>query len=139
MTSTGTVKQSTQSWRALVVDDNVDSANMIAAILQHYGHQTIVAYSAESALEMAIEYQPDFMVLDIGLPGMDGYEVARRLHQIPELKDMKLIAATGYGQDSDRQRSEEAGIDYHLVKPIDPENLQAVLELLGRTPRSEKE
>jgi two-component system CheB/CheR fusion protein len=138
MTSTGTSKQAAQGWRMLVVDDNVDAANMIAMTLQLFGHQTETVYSAQSALEMAVEYRPDFVVLDIGLPGMDGYEVARRLRQIPELKDTRLIAATGYGQDADRQRSEEAGFDYHLVKPIDPEKLQAVLELLGRQPRSSK-
>jgi PAS domain S-box-containing protein len=136
MTSTGTAKQAAQGWRVLVVDDNVDAANMIAMMLRLYGHQAETGYSAKSALEMAVEYRPDFVVLDIGLPGMDGYEVARRLRQIPELKDTPLIAATGYGQDADRQRSEEAGFDYHLVKPIDPEKLQTVLELLGRLPRS---
>src|SRR5262245_51134002 len=138
MTSTGTTKQAAQGWRILVVDDNVDAANMIAMMLQLYGHQAETVYSAKSALEMAVEYRPDFVVLDIGLPGMDGYEVARRLRQTPELRDTPLIAATGYGQDADRQRSEEAGFDYHLVKPIDPEKLQTVLELLGRLPRSAK-
>jgi PAS domain S-box-containing protein len=138
MTSTVSAKQAARAWRILVADDNVDAANMIAMMLQHFGHQTETVYSAQSALEMAVEYQPDFVVLDIGLPGMDGYEVARRLRRIPELKDTRLIAATGYGQDTDRQRSEEAGFDYHLVKPIDPEKLQTVLELLGRLPRSAK-
>jgi PAS domain S-box-containing protein len=138
MASTGTAKQAAQGWRILVVDDNVDAANMMAMMLQIYGHQAETVYSAKSALEMAVEYRPDFVVLDIGLPGMDGYEVARRLRQIHELKDTRLIAATGYGQDADRQRSEEAGFDYHLVKPIDPEKLQTVLELLGRLPRSAK-
>jgi signal transduction histidine kinase/CheY-like chemotaxis protein len=135
---TGTAKQAARGWRVLVVDDNVDAANMIAMVLQHYGHQTETVYSAQSALETAVEYRPDFVVLDIGLPGMDGYEVARRLRQIPELKDTRLIAATGYGQDADRQRSKEAGFDYHLVKPIDPEKLQTVLELLGRQPHAAK-
>jgi two-component system CheB/CheR fusion protein len=138
MTSAGTAKRPEQGWRVLVVDDNVDAANMIAMVLQHFGHQTETVYSAQSALEMAVEYRPDFVVLDIGLPGMDGYEVARRLRQIPELKDTRLIAATGYGQDADRRRSEEAGFDHHMVKPIDPEKLQKVLELLGRQPRSAK-
>jgi PAS domain S-box-containing protein len=138
MASTGTAKRAAQGWRILVVDDNVDAANMIAMMLRLFGHQAETVYSAKSALEMAVEYRPDFVVLDIGLPGMDGYEVARRLRQIPELKDTPLIAATGYGQDADRQRSEDAGFDYHLVKPIDPEKLQTVLELLGRLPRSAK-
>jgi PAS domain S-box-containing protein len=136
--SAGTAKQAARRWRVLVVDDNVDAANMIAMMLQLYGHQTETVYSAQGALETAVEYRPDFVVLDIGLPGMDGYEVARRLRQIPELKDTRLIAATGYGQDADRQRSEEAGFDYHLVKPIDPEKLQTVLELLARQPHSAK-
>jgi PAS domain S-box-containing protein len=138
MTSGGTSKQAAQGWRVLVVDDNVDAANMIAMMLQHFGHQTETVYSAQSALEMAVKYHPDFVVLDIGLPGMDGYEVARRLRRIPELKDTRLIAATGYGQEADRQRSEEAGFDYHLVKPIDPQILQTALELPGRLPRSAK-
>jgi PAS domain S-box-containing protein len=138
LSSAVTAKQAARGWRILVADDNADAANMIAMMLQHFGHQTETVYSAQGALQMAVEYQPDFVVLDIGLPGMDGYEVARRLRQIPELKDMRLIAATGYGQDTDRQRSEEAGFDYHLVKPIDPEKLQTVLELLGRLPRSAK-
>jgi PAS domain S-box-containing protein len=137
-TSTGTAKQAARGWRVLVVDDNVDAANMIAMMLQLYGHQTETVYSAQRALEMAVEYRPDFVALDIGLPGMDGYEVARRLRQIPELKDTRLIAATGYGQDADRQRSEEAGFDYHLVKPIDPEKLEEVLELLSKHPHSAK-
>ncbi|MBO0727545.1 MAG: PAS domain S-box protein, partial [Blastocatellia bacterium] len=107
MTSTVAAKRAAEGWRILVVDDNVDAANMIAMMLQHYGHQTETVYSAQSALEMAVEYQPDFVVLDIGLPGMDGYEVARRLRRVPELKDTRLIAATGYGQDTDRQRSKE--------------------------------
>ena len=137
-TSAGTAKRAARDWRVLVVDDNVDAANMIAMMLQLFGHRTETVYSAQSALDMAVEYRPDFVVLDIGLPGMDGYEVARRLRQTPELKDIRLIAATGYGQDADRQRSEEAGFDYHLVKPIDPEKLQTVLEMLGRQPHSAK-
>jgi PAS domain S-box-containing protein len=137
-TSTATAKQAARDWRILVVDDNVDAANMIAMTLQLFGHQTETVYSAQSALETAVECRPDFVVLDIGLPGMDGYEVARRLRQIPQLKDTRLIAATGYGQDADRQRSEKAGFDYHLVKPIDPEKLQTVLEMLGRQTDSAK-
>ena len=136
MTSTETAQQTAQSWRVLVVDDKVDGADMVAAMMQMYGHQTRTAYSAQDALDIAVEYRPDFVVLDIGLPEMDGYEVARRLRQLPQLKDVRLIAATGYGRDSDRQLSQEAGFDYHLVKPIDPEKLQIVLEMLTKLPRS---
>src|SRR3569832_2008711 len=86
-----------QTWRVLVVDDNVDAADSTAAILGTSGHEVKVAYSAQTALEMAVEYQPDIMLLDIGLPGMDGYEVANQLRQTPELREMRLVAITGYG------------------------------------------
>ncbi len=132
MTSTEAAKPAVQTWRVLVVDDNIDGADMVATMLQMSGHQTRTAYSGQSALEMAGEYQPDFVVLDIGLPEMDGFEVARRLRQLPQLKDVRLIAATGYGRDSDRQRSKEAGFDYHLVKPIEPEALQKLLTLTAQ-------
>ena len=83
------------------------------------GNETRTAFTGQSALDMAVDYQPDFVVLDIGLPDMDSYEVARRLRQFPQLKNLRLIAATGYGQNSDRQRTKEVGFDYYLVKPID--------------------
>jgi PAS domain S-box-containing protein len=123
-------KRSAQSGRVLVVDDNTDAADSIAILLGAAGHDVRVAYSSNSALQMAVEYQPDIVLLDIGLPGMDGYEVARRLRQRAELRDTKLVALTGYGQDADRQRSQEAGFDYHLVKPVDAGTLQELLERL---------
>jgi CheY-like chemotaxis protein len=125
-----------QTWRVLVVDDNVDSADSTAAILRTSGHEVEVAYSAQKALEMAVEYQPDIMLLDIGLPDMDGYEVANHLRQTPELKEMRLIAITGYGQQSDRQRSREAGFDEHVVKPVDWRQLEELLAALMKRPRS---
>jgi hypothetical protein len=82
--------QPVQTWRVLVVDDNADSADSIAAILETSGHEVQVAHSAQQALEMAVEYQPDIMLLDIGLPDMDGYEVAKHLRQTPELREMRL-------------------------------------------------
>lgn len=100
-------------------------------------NETRTAFTGQSALDMAVDYQPDFVVLDIGLPDMDGYEVARRLRQFPQLKNLRLIAATGYGQNSDRQRTKEVGFDYHLVKPIDPDQLQLVLEMLAKLPLDE--
>jgi CheY-like chemotaxis protein len=130
--------QSTRAWRVLVVDDNVDSADSIASLLESSGHDVKVAYSAEKALEMAAEYQPEIMLLDIGLPEMDGYEVAKRLRQNPQLKDLRLIALTGYGQDSDRQRSRETGFDAHVVKPVDWRDLSELLaSLMKRQSRSE--
>jgi two-component system CheB/CheR fusion protein len=124
-----------QTWRVLVVDDNVDSADSIAAILGTSGHEVEIAYSAQKALEMAVEYQPDIMLLDIGLPGMDGYEVAKHLRQTPELKEMRLIAITGYGQESDRQRSRAAGFDEHVVKPVDWRQLEELLASLMKRQR----
>ena len=125
--SEGREKGSDPGWRLLVVDDNVDSADSIAMLLQVSGHEVRVAYSGPEALETAVEYQPDIVLLDIGLPGMNGYEVARRLRDHPDLKKAKLMAVTGYGQDADRVQSREAGFDYHLVKPVDPQKLQEVL------------
>jgi len=120
-------------WRVLVVDDNVDSADSIAMLLQVSGHDVRVAYSGPDALERAAEYQPDIVLLDIGLPGMDGYEVARRLRAHTQLEKVKLIAVTGYGQDADRLQSQEAGFDYHLVKPVDAQKLQDLLvELMAQ-------
>ena len=83
-----------------------------------------------------MEFQPTIVVLDIGLPEMNGYEVARRLRELPQSKDIWLIAMTGYGQDSDRLRSSEAGFDYHLVKPVDPQKLEELLTILTKQTRS---
>ena len=86
----------------------------------------------------SVEYQPDFVLLDIGLPDMNGYKVAQQLRQQQRIKNVSLIAMTGYGQASDRQRSEEAGIDLHLVKPVDPKKLQDLLETWSKQPRSRR-
>jgi two-component system, chemotaxis family, CheB/CheR fusion protein len=118
---------STQTARVLVVDDNVDVADMTVMLLQLAGHEAKAAYSGQSALETATEYKPDVVLLDIGMPGMNGYEVARQLRREPQTKDVRVIAMTGYGQDSDRLRSQEAGCDHHLVKPVDPQKLQDLL------------
>jgi PAS domain S-box-containing protein len=124
-----TAKRAAQTSRVLVVDDNRDAADVLVMMLQMFGHEVQAAYTGQTAVEMAVEYQPDVVLLDIGLPDMNGYEVARHLRQQPQTKDVRLIAMTGYGQDSDRQRSEEAGCEQHLVKPVDPQKLQ---ELLAR-------
>jgi CheY-like chemotaxis protein len=114
-----TGEPTTPGSRILVVDDNEDAADSVAIMLRLSGHDVQVAYSGQTALSTAVEYQPNIVLLDIGLPEIDGYEIARRLRQRPQLKDAWLIALTGYGQDSDRQRSHEAGFDHHLVKPVD--------------------
>lgn len=84
----------------------------------------------------AVEYEPDFVLLDIGLPDMNGYEVAQQLSHLQQINNVRLIAITGYGKDSDRQRSEEAGIGLHLVKPVDPKKLQDLLETWTKQARS---
>ncbi len=103
----------------LVVDDNEDAADMIALYLQMTGHRVFTENSAESALLCAARELPDVCILDIGLPGMDGYELARRLRAGAQTAHALLIAVTGYGQDSDRRNSHAAGFDHHLVKPVD--------------------
>ena len=133
-----TAKQPAQTSRVLVVDDNMDAADMLVMMLQMFGHEVQAAYTGQTALEMAVEYQPDVVLLDIGLPDMNGYEVARHLRQQPQTKDVRLIAMTGYGQDSDRQRSEEAGCEHHLVKPVDPQKLQDLLARRVKQPRSKE-
>jgi CheY-like chemotaxis protein/two-component sensor histidine kinase len=113
--------------RVLVVDDNRDLAESLAMVLRLWGHDVRVAYDGRSALETAQEYAPEVVLLDIGLPQLDGFEVARRLRQRPELRQARLVAITGYGRDEDRRRSAEAGFDLHLTKPVDPAELQPLL------------
>jgi PAS domain S-box-containing protein len=115
------------SRRILVVDDNVDVAESLAQYLGVTGHEVRTAYNGPAALEVARTYQPEIVLLDIGMPGMDGYEMARRLRQEPGLENVLLVALTGYGQEEDRRRCQEAAIDHHLVKPADPEALQTLL------------
>ena len=113
--------------RILVVDDNVDAAESIAVLLSLDGHEVRSVHDSQRAIDLALEFRPDVMLLDIGLPGMDGYEVARQLRSRQEISHMRLIAVTGYGQQEDRDRTREAGFDQHLVKPVEPEALNAVL------------
>ena len=106
--------------RVLVVDDNVDAADSLAMALRLSGQEVRVAYDGEAALAIAAELNPQAVLLDIGMPVMDGYLVARRLRQAESTRLSLLIAVTGWGQDEDRRRSREAGFDHHLVKPVDP-------------------
>ncbi len=117
----------TEGLRILVVDDSQDSARMSAMLLRSWGHEVRVAHDGPSALERATGFRPEVILLDIGLPGMDGFEVARHIRHQPHLEGVRLVAVTGYGQDTDRRRSEEAGFDVHLVKPVEPAALQALL------------
>ena len=113
--------------KVLVVDDNVDTVLAFSMLLKASGHDVRTAHDGLSAVEVAIDYRPDVVLLDIGLPGLNGYEVAKRLRQHSELKHTVLIALTGYGQDTDRQTSQQAGFDHHLVKPARFEQLKQIL------------
>ncbi len=117
----------TAGLRILVVDDNDDCAESTATLLRLYGHHVDVAASGPTALEMTRTGDPDVVLLDIGLPGMNGYDVARQLTAARPRKTPLVIALSGYGGEKDRRRSAEAGIDLHLVKPVKPDELQAVL------------
>lgn len=116
-----------KSRRILVVDDSRDSAESLALLLKVFGYEVLTAYDGMAALAAAEAYQPEVVLLDIKLPKLDGYEVARKLRQQPGLKEALLIALTGYGLEEDRQRSQAAGFDLHLVKPVDPKTLESVL------------
>jgi CheY-like chemotaxis protein len=113
--------------RILVVDDNTDAAESLADLLRVYGHDARVAHNGLAALELVPAFLPAVVFLDIGMPGMDGYEVARRLRRMPEGVEALLIAVTGFGRSEDRQRSEEAGFDRHVTKPLNPKSLLSLL------------
>jgi len=106
--------------RVIVVDDNADAATALAMVLEHDGYLVQVAHDGVSALELAARVRPVAAFLDIGMPGLDGYALARRLRTEPWGRDMLLVATTGWGQDEDRQRALDAGFDTHLTKPLDP-------------------
>ncbi len=113
--------------RILVVDDKRSNAQSLEVLLRAMGQEVFTAYDGLAGLELARQHLPDVVLLDIGLPVMDGYEVARRCREEPGLRGMTLVAMTGYGKDSDRHRSQEAGFNAHLVKPV---NLQDLMLLL---------
>lgn len=120
-----------QQRRVVIVDDNVDGAEMLTAVLQAEGHETRTAHDGKSALRLVQSYQPDVVLLDIGLPDMDGYEVARLLRKEQELRHVRLVALTGYAQEGDKRLSREAGFDYHMVKPVDMPVLRDLLRTAG--------
>jgi PAS domain S-box-containing protein len=112
--------------RVLVVDDNADAARALELLLKSLGHETRVEHEGERALQVAAEFRPEIVLLDLGMPGMDGYELARRLRRA-QGPGLRVIAVTGWGQEADRQRTREAGFDLHLVKPVDPQDLARIL------------
>lgn len=121
------VKPASQCFRILVVDDNHDSALSLAMMLSIMGHDTRTAHDGESAVATAESFLPEVVLLDIGLPKLNGYEVAQRIREQAWGKSMFLIAVTGWGQEEDRQRSSEVGLNVHMVKPVEPAALERLL------------
>ncbi len=118
--------------RVLIVDDNEDAATALELLLQQAGHSVRAAHTGPAGLAAAIEFLPDVMLLDIGLPELDGFEVAKRIRQQTALHDVVLVAMTGYGLEKERQRSREAGFDHHLVKPADFGTLEQILAAVSK-------
>ena len=119
-----------------MVDDNRDAAELLADSLRVLGHQTDVALDGVAAIDAAREFRPDVVLLDLGLPVMDGFEVAQRLRELPDSARMRIVAITGYGQDTDRRRTRAAGFDRHLVKPVDIARLGTWLRRLQVAPKT---
>jgi CheY-like chemotaxis protein len=128
----GPVSAANSGRRVLVVDDNTDAAEMLAYLLSVDGHDVRTASSGAAALEVVADFRPHIAFLDIGMPVMSGYELARRLRQDANLHGLTLVAVTGWGQAEDRRRSTEAGFDEHLTKPVDPNR---VLAIVAQAPR----
>ena len=117
--------------RVLIVEDNTDAAESLMILLELLGHRVRVIHDGVTALEAAMANVPDVMLIDIGLPGVDGYEVARRIRREPSLERVALVALTGYGREADRQQAMAAGFDYHFAKPVNPDTLQDLVARLG--------
>ena len=126
--STELIPQDKKHCRVLVVDDNLDAAETLTMLLEFLGHTVQMAHDGPSALQQALAWQPDVVLLDIGLPGLNGYEVARRIRAEPSMASIVLVALTGYGQESDRQCAHEAGFDHHLAKPADFDLVENILK-----------
>jgi CheY-like chemotaxis protein len=124
------------SLRILVVDDNTDTALTLGTLLRLSGHEVRVAHDGRDALHAAQEFQPEVILLDIGLPGMDGFEVARQLRASPVFAHTAIVATSGYNREGDRRRAAEVGIDRYVVKPFDPFQLEQNLGAWRRAPRT---
>ena len=116
-----------RSKRVLVIEDNVDSAQSLADILELAGHDVRIAHDGRSGLAIAREYRPDVILCDIGLPGLDGYEVAQAVRRDDSLRSVRLVALSGYAQPEDRQRTSDAGFELHIAKPPDLDALMAAV------------
>ena len=124
--------------KILVADDDQDSAESLALLFQLMGHDVRAAQSGLAAIDVAAEFRPDLIVLDIGMPGLDGYEVCRRIRQHDWAQTIVIAALTGWSRDEDRDRSEEAGFNHFLVKPVDPKALEELIAGLMRTARPDQ-
>jgi len=120
--------------RVLIVEDNLDAAEMLELAVARLGHDTRLSHDGATAIEVASQFDPDVVFLDIGLPVMNGYDVARRLREIPELRNLHIAALTGWGQDEDRRKAREAGCDSHLTKPLSPAALEELLAAISQHP-----
>jgi two-component system, chemotaxis family, CheB/CheR fusion protein len=123
------------SLRVLVVDDNVDVARTFSILIRRAGHEAQTAHDGPGAIETALDFRPDVILLDIGLPHMDGHEVARRIRGEAALDGVVLVAMTGYGGEADRRRSRQSGFNHHLVKPATGEKLRQILAEVADTKR----
>ena len=117
--------------RILVIDDHIDTARILRMLLQLDGHVVETAHDGASALEAARRLGPEVVLLDLGMPGMDGYAIARQLREQPSLARTRIVALTGHAADGDRRRTREAGFDHHLTKPVERRTLQEVISRLG--------
>jgi CheY-like chemotaxis protein len=123
--------------RVLIVEDNVDAAEMLEMAVAALGHLTRVAHDGASAVSAATEFAPDVIFLDIGLPVMNGYAVARALRELPQFGHVHVAALTGWGQDEDQRRAREAGCDSHFTKPLSPATLEEFLAQISKREREE--
>ncbi|HSS48640.1 MAG TPA: ATP-binding protein, partial [Thermoanaerobaculia bacterium] len=120
--------------RILIADDNRDAVEILSIVLEHVGYEVQTAHDGLAAVQAAAACHPDVALLDIGMPGLNGYEAARRIREQPGGGDMVLVAITGWGQEEDKQRAREAGFDHHLTKPVDPAELQKLLAAVTQRP-----
>jgi CheY-like chemotaxis protein len=127
-----TASEPAKALKILVVDDNADAAESLGMLLELSGHEVRLAYSGPQALSSAREFAADVIFLDLGLPGMDGFEVARELRADISLHQPVLIALTGWGADEDRHRGQAAGFDHHLVKPVDMDKLLDLIAAIAQ-------
>jgi CheY-like chemotaxis protein len=124
------VTDTARDFRVLIVDDNRDAANSLATLARFWGYDVRTAYDGAAGLEAAGTFRPDCLVLDIGLPRLDGYRLARHVREHPALSRAKLVALTAYSSDEHRRRAQEAGFDYYLIKPADPDTMEDLLKML---------